>query len=112
MTKARIFYHSLPDDMRRREKLDWFQENKFDKIPFTHLLPDEKHNWINMVDNDFETLLDLSQVFEAVFPGVNTAKDDWVFGFDKNLLRKKVQFFIEQYNQLLDKDDNSFPGIT
>ncbi|NJN61376.1 MAG: DNA methyltransferase, partial [Coleofasciculaceae cyanobacterium RL_1_1] len=53
MAKAEIFYFSLTDEMTREDKLAWFAETGFRDIPFDRVTPDEKHNWINLTDNDF-----------------------------------------------------------
>ncbi len=113
MTKARIFYHSLSDDMRRKEKLDWFRENKFESIPFTRLVPDEKNNWINNADNDFDTLLPLIDkeakagkteraIFKLFSRGVATQRDEWVYDFNKTNLEKKTRFMVNVYQKTLE----------
>ncbi|MEJ7701497.1 MAG: hypothetical protein WKF71_17895 [Pyrinomonadaceae bacterium] len=57
--KAKIYYTSLDDFWRKEEKLAWLRDNPIEKIEFESITPDEKHNWINQTDNDFETLLPL-----------------------------------------------------
>ncbi|HXG82790.1 MAG TPA: type ISP restriction/modification enzyme [Pyrinomonadaceae bacterium] len=115
--KAKIFYTSLDDFWRKEEKLNWLRDNPIEKIQFDSITPDEKHNWINQTDNDFEILLPLidkgvklGRIEEAVFElfslGVVTARDEWVYDFDKNKLSDKINFLIDSYN----KDLKVFKG--
>ena len=109
--KAKIFYFTLTDEMRKREKLDWFSENRLKDIPFETIHPDKNNNWLNLTDNDFETLLPLANkktklsknineeqtVFKMYSLGVVTNRDEWVYDFNKNNLENKVKFFCEFY---------------
>ncbi|GAB4380032.1 MAG: hypothetical protein Kow00121_35400 [Elainellaceae cyanobacterium] len=58
MSKARIFYFTLQDEQTKEEKLDWFEHTQFETIPFDHITPDQKANWINLTDNILEWILD------------------------------------------------------
>jgi len=117
--KAKIFYFSLPDEMRKEEKLDWFQTTPFQDIPFERILPDEKGNWINLTDNDFDSLVPVcskenkkSQMSNTIFDfysfGISTNRDEWVYDFNKDNLEAKMRFFIESYNELLEKNDTTW----
>ena len=108
--KAKIYYTSLDDFWRKEEKLAWLRDNPISKIEFERLEPDAKHNWINQTDNDFETLLPLASkdvkqgkaeeaIFEMFSLGVVTARDEWVYDFDKDFLIEKVNFLIDSYNK-------------
>ncbi|MCJ7811941.1 hypothetical protein MUP95_01305 [bacterium] len=57
--KCRIEYTALEDDWRKEAKLDWLHNHKFESIPFEKITPDKNNNWINLADNDFESLLPL-----------------------------------------------------
>lgn len=115
--KAKIYYFSLTDEMRKEEKLEWFQNAKIQNIPFELITPDKKHHWLNITDNDFEELIPLinkkekNTIFEFYSNGVNTARDEWVYDFDKKNLENKVKFFIEKYNDLLNKKDYSWQEV-
>lgn len=106
---CRIHYFSLDDLWRKEEKLEWFGDNPLSSIPFEHIKPNKQHNWINLADNDFESLLPmiskqvkLGKAEEAVFRlfslGVVTNRDDWVYDFDKSVLEEKVSYLIKAYN--------------
>lgn len=100
-----------PTDIRatRDEKINFLNEHKFKDISFEHVTPDKNNNWINLTDNDFETLLPLrneknpsEQLFFSNLNGVATSRDEWVYDFSAELLTKKAKFFISHYNKLVD----------
>ena len=54
-----IRYYTLTDDMLKQEKLDWLMSNRFDKIPFETITPDNYNNWLKQSNTDFEELVPL-----------------------------------------------------
>ncbi|MCB9033227.1 MAG: DNA methyltransferase [Chitinophagales bacterium] len=112
--QCNIQYYTLTDDMLKEEKLQWFAQTQFKDIPFTHIQPDKNNNWINIADNDFDTLLPLADkavkqgkskkaLFELFSLGVVTARDEWVYDFKEENIIDKVNFLIDVYNQGLEK---------
>lgn len=108
MKRAEIYYFSLTDEMTRGEKLAWFESTKFEDIPFDRITPDEKHNWINLTDNDFDQLLPLidkqvkagkseKAIFKIFSLGLQTKKDSWMYDQSKEQLTKKVTYLINAY---------------
>jgi predicted helicase len=108
MKRAEIYYFSLTDEMTREEKLAWFGGTRFQDIPFDRITPDEKHNWINLTDNDFDELLPLidkqvkagkseKAVFKLFSAGVKTQRDDWIYDFSHENLEHKVRYMIKAY---------------
>ena len=110
---AQIHYFTLQDETPRKEKLDWFRNNKLSDLEMERIHPDEKGNWLNITDNDFEDLLPLASkdvkgnkggvefdkaVFKLFSLGVVTNRDEWVYDFDKENLEKKVKHLIDVYN--------------
>ena len=104
-----IFYFSMQDDWKKEIKLQWLSENPLQKISFSHIRPDKKNNWINLTDNDFESLISLidknvksgkskNALFELFTRGVGSFRDEWVYDYDNLCLENKVKFFIESYN--------------
>lgn len=115
---CRIEYTAMQDDWRKEIKLDWFRNNRFNDIPFEHILPDKNGNWINLADNDFESLVPVASkevkagrsneaIFELFSLGVVTARDEWVYDFNKKALTEKVNYLINAYNQ----DTKKLKGI-
>ncbi len=114
MKKAEIYYFTLTDEMPRIDKLEWFKNNPFQKIEFDKIIPDDKGNWINLTDNDFESLMPVCDkevkanksqqaIFRLFSLGVVTARDEWVYDDNKENLIKKVEFLIDIYNQDVEK---------
>jgi len=106
---CRIHYITMDDFWRKEEKLEWFGDNSLSSVAFEQITPNKQHNWINLADNDFESLLPviskqvkLGKAEEAIFKlfslGVVTARDEWVYDFDEETLKEKVQFLINFYN--------------
>lgn len=109
--QCNIQYISLPDEWRKEDKLQWLTENPLKDIPFSHIQPDKKNNWLNLIENDWSKFIGLDQIFNVFSPGVNTARDEWVFDLDESDLIFKVDHLINEYNILLEKGDKSFPSI-
>ncbi len=109
--KAKIFYFSLTDEMKKKEKLEWLRDNDFDKIPFERIRPDKNANWINLSESNFQELIPVcnkegklgkegeNAIFELYSLGVVTSRDDWSYDFNKNELEKKAKFFIDFFHQ-------------
>ncbi len=109
-----IYYHARGDYESAEDKLAFLSATAFSEIDFEHIVPDQKHNWLEQTDNDFDELLclankqtkrakmerpsDASAVFKLFSAGVATNRDEWVYDFDKNNLCKKVRFFSKTYN--------------
>ncbi|MFN0141590.1 MAG: type ISP restriction/modification enzyme [Pyrinomonadaceae bacterium] len=114
--KAKIFYVSMDDFWRKEEKLAWLRENPISKIAFESITPDEKHNWINQTDNDWDDLVPVADknvkagksevaIFKNFSYGFDTKRDEFVFGFEKKMLVKKVSYFIAEYNKFVANND-------
>ncbi|MBD1920313.1 DNA methyltransferase [Microcoleus sp. FACHB-831] len=112
MKKAKIFYFTLQDEQTKEEKLEWFANTKFENIPFGYITPDEKGNWINQTDNDFDELLPLlnkevkagksqAAIFQLFSSGVQTKRDEWVYDFSQDTLIEKIKYLVEVYEERL-----------
>jgi predicted helicase len=108
-----IEYFTMSDDQKREEKLDWFANTKFEEINFKHLIPDDKSNWINVAENDFNDLLPLvlgsdnkQSICNFYSIGVSTNRDEWVYDFSKTNLKEKIEYFNRSYNIQLKKLKN------
>jgi predicted helicase len=107
--KCIIEHVAMQDEWRKEEKLAWLKNNPIENIHFESIHPDKTNNWINLSDdNDWNSLLPLADknvklgrskeaVFELFSLGVVTARDAWVYDFDKNNLEKKIKFFFDTY---------------
>jgi len=113
--KAGIHYFTLTDEMLKREKLEWFRENKIRNIPFQGISPDKHSNWLDITDNDFDELIPLinkdvkagkseEAVFQLFTNGLETGRDDWLYDFSNKNLQKKISFYIATYNKSVKKN--------
>ena len=108
--KAKIHYFTMTDEMLKREKLEWFRDNKIGNIPFQKIKPDKQNNWLNIIDNNFDDLIPVADKKVAVFDfhslGVSTNRDEWVFDYSQEDLKKKISFFIKEYSRQLKTNKN------
>lgn len=105
--KCQIKYiHPCEIHATRIEKFEWLNGvNNFGQINFEAIKPDEKSNWINISDNDFDDLILVADkkskevIFNNSFNGVSTNRDEWVFDYDNKNLENKAKFISEKFNQ-------------
>jgi len=112
-----IIQYIHPTDIRatRDEKLAYLNDHPFKDISFEFIRPDKNNNWINLPDNDFESLLPLYNPSQSLFKydglGISTNRDEWVYDFNIDILQKKLNFFIANYSKLLTDNDRKYPDI-
>lgn len=109
---ADIHYHECAPEMFARDKLDFLKQARdLSDIDFSHIIPDNRHNWIRQTSNDFDSLLCVADkaaktnaangketsVFKKYSLGVSTNRDDWAYGMDTKSVTKKVRYFISEY---------------
>jgi predicted helicase len=111
---CKIYYDAVRDYAKAEEKLQFISDRRINDIDFERITPDKNNNWINLANTDFESLLPLvdknvklgrskKALFELYSLGVVTARDEWVYDFEKIYLKNKVQFLIKVYNEDLFK---------
>ncbi len=112
-----VYYNAIKDYASADEKKDYLVENKFKEIKFEHVMPDADDNWINLVSNDFDTLVPLSNketkqakrkieeraIFKLFSLGVVTNRDEWVYDLSDKILSSKIQYLIRRYNSDVEK---------
>ncbi len=108
---CRIFYTRRPEMETAEEKLAWLSKARLGEVKHAEISPDEKHNWLNLTDNDFDTLIPIASketkrakkpgqeraIFKLYSLGVKTNRDDWVTDFSKISLAEKVEHLIQGY---------------
>ena len=123
--QARIHYVTLTDEMRKREKLDWFRENSLQTIPFDVITPDKDYNWVNLAINDFDQLIPIATkktksaknksqehaIFKLFTLGISTNRDEWVVDRSQKNLNDKMRFFCQFYNKANHKELQFDPHI-
>src|SRR5579885_2415920 len=106
---CRIFYSRRPEFETAEEKLSWLSKARLSEIKHTEILRDAKHNWLNLTDNDFDSLLPVASktakqvanpkaIFRQYTNGVNTARDEWVYDLNETFLLTKISFLVETFN--------------
>ena len=111
--KARIFYARTDEFWRKGEKYAFLDEKQHvSKIEWQELQPDTKHTWLTEgMRSEFDHFMLLISkeakrakaagekvIFKTFSPGVNTARDSIVYGFDYNELLERVEQFGNEYN--------------
>nr|WP_258221891.1 type ISP restriction/modification enzyme [Helicobacter pylori] len=102
-----IFYYEVGDYLKREAKLHLLAgfEN-LDLVPFEKITPNNKGDWINQRNDDFEKLIPLKRdktlqnpsIFDINSLGVVSGRDPWVYNFSPNILTQSVQNCIDTYN--------------
>ena len=93
---SRVFYAALERDIRRDERLKQLTTwGGINGVPWQEIVPDKKNHWLNAgIQADFESFLPMgsrsstSGIFQTYSLGVNTARNETVYSFDKNALKK------------------------
>ena len=116
-SQPQVFYYALPAMARASEKLKALTSwGSFKCIDWQELKPDAKGNWLTEgMQTDFESFLplgtkegkaekiDANVIFSMYGNGLKTNRDDVVFDFNKTLLARRIQKFIESYDAEVDR---------
>ncbi|EJB42395.1 hypothetical protein HPHPA4_0882 [Helicobacter pylori Hp A-4] len=103
-----IHYYEVEDYLKREAKLNLLAgfEN-LDSVPFKEITPNDKGDWINQRNDDFEKLIPLKRdpklkilntIFDLNSGGVVSGRDPWVYNFSQKTLMQSVQNCIDAYN--------------
>ncbi|GAA7425871.1 hypothetical protein MM0353_09810 [Helicobacter pylori] len=112
-----IHYYDIGDYLKREEKLNRLAHfTNLDAIPFETITPNNKGDWINQREDEFEKLIPLKRdkkrqnpsVFDINSNGVATGRDPWVYNFSPDALMQNVQKCIETYNADLERFNERF----
>jgi predicted helicase len=108
---CRIHYVRRPEMETAEEKLAFLSNAKIANFQFEEVRPDTKHNWVDLTNNDFDSLIPVASRFsngnvkdgkaKAIFGlsslGISTNRDEWLYDIARENLEKKVAFFVENY---------------
>ncbi|RKV17802.1 restriction endonuclease [Helicobacter pylori] len=113
-----IFYYEVGDYLKREAKLNLLANfENLDLVPFKEITPNDKGDWINQRNDDFEKLIPLKRdknqkIFNTIFDlnsnGVGSGRDHWVYNFSPNALMQSVQNCIDTYNADLKRFNEVF----
>ena len=107
---ALIRYARRPEMERADEKLAFLGSAHLSNLEMKTITPSKDHAWINQADNDWDELLPLcvrkssakrgpKALFRIMSNGVKTQRDEWVYDFSSDELKKKVRYLIDVYEQ-------------
>ncbi|HNQ77647.1 MAG TPA: N-6 DNA methylase [Acidobacteriota bacterium] len=114
-TGFKVYYNAIKDYAKGEEKKEYLKVGNLSELHFTPAKPDKNNNWINLAEeNNWDELLPLASkdvklgrgsnaIFKLFSLGVVTARDEWVYDDDSQLLKNKVQHLIDVYNSDLKK---------
>lgn len=85
------------------------------KGDYEQIKADEKANWVNQTENDWESLIPVADkktksgavrgqdraIFKLFSLGVSTNRDEWVYDYSAENLSRKMQFFCREYDDAL-----------
>lgn len=109
---ARVFYVRRPEMETAEEKLSFIASHPMRDMRFDEIQPDKNANWVNLTNNDFETLMPLASkktkaaktaakeraIFKLFSLGVVTNRDEWVYDESEDHLEMKTRHLIDAYN--------------
>nr|WP_252394855.1 type ISP restriction/modification enzyme [Candidatus Rhodoblastus alkanivorans] len=112
-----IFYARRPEMDTAEDKLAFLGSTSAAQIQYEQITPDKSANWVNLTDNDWDSLIPVADkrtkastakgqekaIFKLFSLGVVTNRDEWVYSCDDTQLEKKVGFLIDSYNPDRDK---------
>ncbi|ADU81525.1 hypothetical protein HPGAM_03455 [Helicobacter pylori Gambia94/24] len=113
-----IHYYEVEDYLKREAKLNLLANfENLDSVPFKEITPNDKGDWINQRNDDFEKLIPLKRdkklkIFDTIFDlnsgGVVSGRDPWVYNFSQKTLMQSVQNCIDAYNADLKRFNERF----
>ncbi|GAA7924698.1 DEAD/DEAH box helicase family protein [Helicobacter pylori] len=112
-----IFYYEVEDYLKREAKLNWLANfENLESVPFKEITPNNKGDWINQRNDDFEKLIPLKRdktlqnpsIFDINSVGVVSGRDPWVYNFSPKNLMQSVQNCIDAYNADLKRFNEVF----
>lgn len=119
---CRIFYEGIPDYAKASEKRVFLRSAPLNHRQWVEVRPDRAHSWLNLSTTDWSDFLpvgtkeakaaklgsDERAIFKLYSLGVVTARDEWVYGSEAQLVSKKVQYLIS----IFEKDRKRLSRVT
>jgi len=110
---AKIHYKAVRDYATKEEKFAELREwkDKPDQIPWQEITPNQKHDWIDQGEEEFENFVKLGDkrnkhditVFDEYSLGLNTSRDVYVYNFSVDELKKHMERLINMFNEHLER---------
>lgn len=104
--KHELLYHDIGDYLSRAQKLNIISSNNsISHIKWVKIYPDKSNDWLNQRDPAYQDYPLISGEKNSWFaenaPGINTARDSWVIGFNKQKINSNVKKLMNDYNNAL-----------
>ena len=108
---CKIFYVRRPEFDTAEDKLSWLGSQSVSSIQYERITPSKRGNWINQVENEWDDLIPVADkktkaakskstdrsIFRLHTMGVVTARDEWVYDFDKETLLQKAEKLVASF---------------
>lgn len=102
-----LHYRDIGDYLKRKEKFAILaKEASIEGTPFEEIVPNDKNDWINQRDSDFDSLTLLGskdnipdRVFIEYSGGLKTGRDSWSYSYSKKDLSGKIDSMIDYFNK-------------
>ena len=119
---AKIFYRDIGDYLSREEKLRIIKEFGSicnPKMQLSSITPNQDNDWINQSDGLFETFISIGDkddksgntVFVPYYSrGCASARDAWVYNFDRQALDRNISSMIAIYNENVSRIEKNANG--
>ena len=107
---CRIFYIRRPEMETAEDKFSFLSQTKIHDLikngTFDHIRPDRKNNWIELTENDWDSMIPLfqksiSSCFNTSFMGVSTNRDEWIYDYSQKYLSEKIKYFSNEFNSFI-----------
>lgn len=105
--KAEIYYHDIGDYLTREQKLEMVKNfHSVNGVEWKTLKPNEKNDWINVRDGVFDNQIILfgdngNSFFTINSVGIVSARDSWVYNFDKAKICNNIRLLNESYTDAI-----------
>ena len=111
-TNGNLYYFDIGDSLSKKQKLTKISAlkdigNIYDNQKFKKIIPNEKGDWINQRNSNFDKLIKLGdkKIKDSLFVdytgGIKTGRDEWSWGFSKDQVEKLIKQSIDYYNDNL-----------
>ena len=118
----RVHYDVVDEYARSEDKIGFISSKILVESAFTAISPDINGRWLNKSESDFHELNELANrdtrhqvvapqenaIFKLYSLGVSTNRDEWMYDYEVSNLRRKVSFFANIYNAVLDADEELY----
>lgn len=109
---AQHIRYACPPVASKDDKLAWLDTNAIGSIPFDEITPDSKGYWLDTETTGFDALIPVvskavkqtkrkseeKAIFKTFSLGVVTARDEWVYGREKDEIADRLSYFAGVYN--------------